>query len=82
MKIRGYKSQNHIFAIKKLFAEIIPADCKYILKNNSITITLIKKENKSWSQIHFKEDKVKKYLFSLQLTIKKMKKIPEQVLWE
>lgn len=43
MKIKGYKKQNYIFAIKKLCGEIIPAECKYVLKNNSITITLVKK---------------------------------------
>ena len=82
MKIRGYRNQNHILAIKKLYGEILPSDCKYILKNNSITITLIKKENKSWTQIHFKEDKVSNLLFISLTTTKTMKKIQEQVSWE
>jgi hypothetical protein len=43
MVIKGYKKLNYIFAIKKLCGEIIAADCKYVLKNNSITITLVKK---------------------------------------
>lgn len=58
LKLRGYKGQNYIFSIKKLFAEIIPGDSKYILKNNSLNIVLVKRDNKSWSQISFKEDKL------------------------
>jgi len=54
MKLRGYKKQNLIFAIKKLCGEIVPKDCKFVHKNNSITITLTKKDNKSWAQLPFK----------------------------
>lgn len=43
LRLRGYKNQNYIFSIKKLFGEILPGDSKYLLKNNSITITLVKK---------------------------------------
>ncbi len=64
MKILGYKGLNHIFAIKKLFGEIITSECKYNVKNNSIFITLIKRENKSWTQMAYKEDKVQLYLLS------------------
>lgn len=60
MRLRGYRNQNLIFSIKKLFGEIVPGESKYVLKNNSVTITLVKKENKSWTQLAFKEDKFAK----------------------
>lgn len=65
MKVKGYKGQNHIFAIKKLFAEINPEESKFVLKNNSISLILVKKEKKHWDQIQFKEDKVCIEVFSL-----------------
>lgn len=43
MRLKGYKGQNHIFAIKRLFAEIKPEESKFVLKNNSVTLVLIKK---------------------------------------
>lgn len=58
MKLRGYNNQNLIFAIKALFADINPAESKFLIKNNSVYLILIKKENKNWDQIGFKENKV------------------------
>jgi calcyclin binding protein len=60
MRLRGYKNQNYIFSIKRLFGEILPNDSKYVLKNNSIYITLVKKENKTWAQLPYKDDKFAK----------------------
>lgn len=60
MRLKGYKNQNYIFSIKRLFAEIVPTESKYVLKNNSLTVVLIKKEDKSWSQMAYKEDKLGK----------------------
>lgn len=65
MRLNGYRQQNYIFAIKKLFGEIKSAESKFILKANEIRIILIKKENKNWDQIQFKEDKVVDSLCSL-----------------
>ena len=59
MKLKGYNKLNHIFGIKKLCGEIKPAECKFLLKNNTIYLILIKKDTKSWDQIAFKESKVK-----------------------
>lgn len=58
MRLRGYKGQNHIFAIKKLFGEVKPEESKFVLKNNSLTLILVKKDKKNWDQVQFKEDKV------------------------
>jgi calcyclin binding protein len=60
LRLRGYRGQNYIFSVKKLFAEIVTADSKYLLKNNSLTLVLVKRENKSWTQIAYKEDKLGK----------------------
>ena len=64
MKLRGYNGQNYLFAVKKLFAEINTTESKFLLKNNSIYIILIKKDNKAWDQIAWKENKVNLELFS------------------
>ncbi len=58
LRLKGYRGQNHIFSIKRLFAPIVPADSKFLLKNNTLTLVIVKKENKSWSQLAFKEDKI------------------------
>ena len=58
MKLRGYNGQNYLFGVKRLFADINQAESKYLLKNNAIYIILIKKDNKHWDQIAFKEGKV------------------------
>jgi hypothetical protein len=58
LRLRGYKGQNYIFAIKKLFADIITSDSKYTVKNNMVTLTLVKKDSKSWSQLPYKDEKV------------------------
>jgi calcyclin binding protein len=57
-RLRGYRNQNLIFSIKRLFGEIIPSESKYLLKNNSLNLVLTKRENKSWSQVAFKEEKL------------------------
>jgi calcyclin binding protein len=58
LRLKGYRGHNHIFSIKKLFAEIVPAESKFLLKNNTLTLVIIKKDNKSWSQLAFKEEKI------------------------
>ena len=48
MKLLGYKKLNYIFNIKKLAGEIEPETCKYLVKTNSISLVLIKKNKKKW----------------------------------
>lgn len=59
MKIRDYKKGNFIFAIRKLCAPIEAETCTYLVKSNSICLTIIKKENKHWPQLQYKEDTVR-----------------------
>ena len=62
--------------------EINPAECKFILKNNGVTIVIVKKDSKSWSQLAFKEDKVDMGLGSLlRKARRRRKRILEQILW-
>jgi hypothetical protein len=58
MRLRGYNQTNYIFAIKKLCGEILTGDSKFVLKKNSLTITLVKRDTKSWAQLAWKDDKV------------------------
>lgn len=57
-RLRDYRKQNLLFSIKKLCGEIVPNDCKYLLKSNSLALVLIKKDSKSWAQLAYKEDSV------------------------
>lgn len=59
VRIRGYKKLDYIFAIKHLCGEVLPEQCKFILKTNTLTLVLVKKENKHWGQLPFKEEKVR-----------------------
>ena len=43
VKIVDYKKVNYIFAIKKLAGAIDKDYCKYLVKKNSLVLTLIKK---------------------------------------
>ena len=43
VKIHDYKKINYIFAIKKLAGSIDKDTCKYLVKKNSLVLTLIKK---------------------------------------
>ena len=71
MRIKGYRNQNMMFGVKKLFAEINPATSKFLLKNNGVTIIMFKKDKKQWDQLPFKENKVMTKLFSLNQKKKK-----------
>ncbi len=74
MRLKGYNGFNHIFAIKRLFGEIKPEECKFLLKNNGITIIMKKKDNKNWDQIQFKEEKVVLCRFSSEKRKKRISK--------
>ena len=43
VKILDYKKINYIFAIKKLAGPVDKETCKYLVKKNSLVLTLIKK---------------------------------------
>lgn len=58
MKIRDYRKSNLIFAVRKLCGPIEFETCKYFVKTNMISLTLIKKDSKHWPQLHYKEDLV------------------------
>ncbi|CAD8158713.1 unnamed protein product [Paramecium pentaurelia] len=55
VKVKGYKGLNHRFSIKKTFDELKDKDCSIKVTNNSIVINLIKKDQKNWDQLNFKE---------------------------
>lgn len=59
LRLRGYRKQNLLFSIKQTCGEIIPEQCKYLVKTNLLSITLAKKNSGTWTQLHFKEDKFK-----------------------
>ena len=54
VKILGYKGQNYSYAVRKLNGSIKPEECKYIIKNNNIVITLVKAESKHWDGLPYK----------------------------
>lgn len=58
LKLRDYKKTNLIFAIKKLCAPIELETATYLVKKNTICLTMYKKENNHWPQLAYKEDAV------------------------
>ena len=57
--MRNYRKENLIFSIKKTYGEIVPGQCKYLVKTNLLSITLTKVSSGTWTQLQFKEDKFK-----------------------
>ncbi|CAD8076179.1 unnamed protein product [Paramecium sonneborni] len=55
VKIQNYKGINQRFGIKKTFDDLKDRECSVKTTNNSLIINLIKKENKHWDQLAFKE---------------------------
>ncbi|CAD8145634.1 unnamed protein product [Paramecium octaurelia] len=55
VKVKGFKGLNHRFSIKKTFDELKDKECSIKVTNNSIVISLIKKDQKNWDQLNFKE---------------------------
>lgn len=82
LRLKGYKGTNYIFAIKKLCGEIVAGESKFVLKKNSLTIVLVKREGKSWGQLAWKEEKVWFFLCSLGRRIRKRKRRTQvPILW-
>ncbi|CAD8074762.1 unnamed protein product [Paramecium sonneborni] len=55
VKIKGFKGLNQRFSIKKTFDELKDKECSIKVTNNSIVLNLIKKDQKNWEQLNFKE---------------------------
>ncbi|KAE8732957.1 Detected protein of confused Function [Hibiscus syriacus] len=59
VKFRDVKGKNYRCAIPKLNKEIEPEKCKVIVKPTRVIITLFKACKGNWSDLHYKEDKLK-----------------------
>ncbi|CAD8058503.1 unnamed protein product [Paramecium primaurelia] len=55
IKIKGYKGVNQRFSIRKTFDELKDKECSIKVTNNSVVINLIKKDQKHWDQLNFKD---------------------------
>ncbi|CAD8166229.1 unnamed protein product [Paramecium octaurelia] len=55
VKILNYKGINQRFGIKKTFDDLKDRECSVKTTNNSLVVNLIKKENKHWDQLAYKE---------------------------
>eukprot|EP00742_Colponemidia_sp_Colp-10_P007233 GILJ01007773.1.p1 GENE.GILJ01007773.1~~GILJ01007773.1.p1 ORF type:complete len:230 (+),score=45.23 GILJ01007773.1:31-690(+) len=58
-KIRAPDGRNYRLAIKNLCKAVIPTDSTYRVKSDGMSITLRKKEETHWDNIHEKESKLK-----------------------
>lgn len=58
LKFHDVKGKNYQFAIPKLNREIVPEQCKLIVKPTRVTIVLVKALKGNWIDLHYKEDKV------------------------
>ncbi|KAL9265990.1 Calcyclin-binding protein-like protein, partial [Drosera capensis] len=59
IKFHDVQGKNYQFAIPKLNKSIVPEKCKILVKPTRVVITLIKDSRGNWSDLHFKEDKLK-----------------------
>ncbi|KAL6567298.1 hypothetical protein OROGR_000966 [Orobanche gracilis] len=59
IKCHDVHGKNYRFAISKLNKEIVPEKCKLIVKPKRVVIALVKASKGNWSDLHFKEDKLK-----------------------
>ncbi|KAL9262234.1 Calcyclin-binding protein-like protein [Drosera capensis] len=62
IKFHDVQGKNYQFAIPKLNKSIVPEKCKILVKPTRVVITLIKDSRGNWSDLHFKEDKLKSSL--------------------
>ncbi|KNA09424.1 hypothetical protein SOVF_153690 [Spinacia oleracea] len=58
-KFHDIQGKNYHFAIPKLNKEIVPEECKVIIKPTRVTITMVKASKGNWLDLHYKEDKLK-----------------------
>ncbi|KMS95897.1 hypothetical protein BVRB_004070 [Beta vulgaris subsp. vulgaris] len=59
LKFHDVKGKNYQFAIPKLNREIVPEQCKLVVKPTRVTIVLVKALKGNWIDLHYKEDKLK-----------------------
>ncbi|KAE9613647.1 hypothetical protein Lal_00016357 [Lupinus albus] len=59
VKFHDVQGKNYRCAIPKLNKEITPEKCKILVKPKRVVVTLIKASKGNWSDLHFKEDKLK-----------------------
>ncbi|GMI77755.1 hypothetical protein like AT1G30070 [Hibiscus trionum] len=59
VKFHNVQGKNYRCAIPKLNKEIEPEKCKVIVKPTRVIITLFKASKGNWSDLHYKEDKLK-----------------------
>ncbi|KAK8664571.1 hypothetical protein V6N13_084355 [Hibiscus sabdariffa] len=59
VKFHDVEGKNYRCAIPKLNKEIEPEKCKVIVKPTRVIITLFKASKGNWSDLHYKEDKLK-----------------------
>ncbi|XVF40138.1 hypothetical protein PTKIN_Ptkin01aG0087100 [Pterospermum kingtungense] len=59
VKFHDVGGKNYRCAIPKLNKEIVPEKCKVVVKPARVIITLFKGSKGNWSDLHFKEDKLK-----------------------
>lgn len=59
VKFHDVQGKNYRCAIPKLHKEIVPEKCKVLVKPSRVIITLFKASKGKWSDLHYKEDKLK-----------------------
>ncbi|XP_027087486.1 uncharacterized protein [Coffea arabica] len=59
LKFHDVQGKNYRCAIPKLNKEIVPEKCKVVVRPTKVIITLVKASKGNWSDLHFKEDKLK-----------------------
>ncbi|KAL4335217.1 hypothetical protein GQ457_07G030210 [Hibiscus cannabinus] len=59
VKLHDVKGKNYRCAVPKLSREIVPEKCKVVVKPTRVIIVLFKASKGDWSDLYFKEDKLK-----------------------
>ncbi|KAL5997581.1 hypothetical protein ACLOJK_008511 [Asimina triloba] len=62
IKFHDVQGKNYRCAIPKFNKEIVPDQCKVVVKPNRVIVTLVKASKGNWLDLHFKEDKMKSNL--------------------
>ncbi|XVF28877.1 hypothetical protein REPUB_Repub15cG0070500 [Reevesia pubescens] len=62
-----FQGKNYRCATPKLNKEIVPEKCKVVIKPTRVIITLFKASKENWSDLHFKEDKLKPSLIKREI---------------
>ncbi|XVF37171.1 hypothetical protein REPUB_Repub19eG0123200 [Reevesia pubescens] len=67
VKFHDDQGKNYRCAAPKLNKEIVPEKCKVVIKPTRVIITLFKAPKGNWSDLHFKEDKLKPSLIKREV---------------